>query len=143
MEAVKLIWPAEMHLAREGRVIAQDREVMGEGRDLGHEFSSIVPSSDLRREAASHEGIPRWRAERIIAISGIEHDRCLRERRQGWHLYHLVAIDLENGKLIAPFATKIKSAESFYLVERAGERLPRTARLFRDWILTEAARFGS
>lgn len=50
---------------------------------------------------------------------------------------------LENGKLIAPFPTKIKSTESFYLVERAGERLPRPARLFRDWILTEAARFGS
>jgi LysR family transcriptional regulator, glycine cleavage system transcriptional activator len=50
---------------------------------------------------------------------------------------------LENGKLIAPFATKIKSAESFYLVERAGERLPRPARIFRDWILTEAARFRS
>jgi LysR family glycine cleavage system transcriptional activator len=47
---------------------------------------------------------------------------------------------LEDGKLVAPFATKIKSIESFYLVERAGEQLPRPARLFRDWILTEAAR---
>jgi LysR family glycine cleavage system transcriptional activator len=47
---------------------------------------------------------------------------------------------LENGKLIAPFGTRIKSTESFYLLERAGERLPRLARLFRDWILSEAAR---
>lgn len=46
---------------------------------------------------------------------------------------------LADGRLIAPCAAKIKSAESFYLVERAGERLPRAARLFRDWILGEAA----
>jgi LysR family glycine cleavage system transcriptional activator len=46
---------------------------------------------------------------------------------------------LAEGRLVAPFAAKIKSAEAFYLVERAGERLPRPARLFRDWILAEAA----
>lgn len=46
---------------------------------------------------------------------------------------------LADGRLVAPFAAKIKSAEGFYLVERAGERLPRPARLFRDWILAEAA----
>lgn len=45
---------------------------------------------------------------------------------------------LDEGKLIDPFVTKIKTFESFYLVERAGERLPGPARLFRDWILAEA-----
>lgn len=46
---------------------------------------------------------------------------------------------LAEGRLVAPFAAKIKSVEAFYLVERAGERLPAPARLFRDWILAEAA----
>ncbi|MBK8159885.1 MAG: LysR family transcriptional regulator [Rhodospirillaceae bacterium] len=46
---------------------------------------------------------------------------------------------LAKGDLVAPFAAKIKSSEAFYLVERAGERLPRPARLFRDWVLAEAA----
>jgi DNA-binding transcriptional LysR family regulator len=45
---------------------------------------------------------------------------------------------LADGRLVAPFAARIKSAESFYLVERAGERLSRPARMFRDWILAEA-----
>ncbi|WP_374380811.1 LysR substrate-binding domain-containing protein [Dongia sp.] len=43
------------------------------------------------------------------------------------------------GRLVAPCAAKIKSSEAFYLVERAGERLPPPARLFRDWVLAEAA----
>ncbi|WP_374654249.1 LysR substrate-binding domain-containing protein [Dongia sp.] len=47
---------------------------------------------------------------------------------------------LAEGRLVAPCAAGIKSTEAFYLVERAGERLPRPARLFRDWILAEAAR---
>jgi LysR family glycine cleavage system transcriptional activator len=47
---------------------------------------------------------------------------------------HLLA-----GRLIAPFATRIKSAEAFYLVERAGERLAAPARALRDWILAQAA----
>ena len=46
---------------------------------------------------------------------------------------------LASGDLVAPFAAKIKSTEAFYLVERAGERLPRPAQFFRDWILAEAA----
>ncbi len=45
---------------------------------------------------------------------------------------------VSEGRLVAPCATKIKSSEGFYLVERAGERLPRPARSFRDWILAEA-----
>jgi LysR family glycine cleavage system transcriptional activator len=47
---------------------------------------------------------------------------------------------LDSGRLVAPFATKIKCAENFYLVERAGERLPLPARMLRDWLLAEAAR---
>lgn len=45
---------------------------------------------------------------------------------------------LEEGRLVAPCAAKIKSTEAFYLVERAGERLAHPARTFRDWILGEA-----
>jgi LysR family glycine cleavage system transcriptional activator len=51
-----------------------------------------------------------------------------------------VAPYLADGRLVAPFTERLKSVESFYLVERAGERLPMPARLFRDWILAEAAR---
>ena len=51
-----------------------------------------------------------------------------------------VAPYLADSRLVAPFAERLKSIESFYLVERAGERLPMPARLFRDWILAEAAR---
>jgi LysR family transcriptional regulator, glycine cleavage system transcriptional activator len=51
-----------------------------------------------------------------------------------------VARYLADGRLVAPFADRLKSTESFYLVERAGERLHLPARLFRDWILREAAR---
>lgn len=51
-----------------------------------------------------------------------------------------VARHLADGRLMAPFAERLKSIESFYLVERAGERLPSSARLFRDWILKESAR---
>lgn len=45
---------------------------------------------------------------------------------------------LGEGRLVAPFATRIKSAEAFYLVERAGERLSAPARTLRDWILAQA-----
>lgn len=45
---------------------------------------------------------------------------------------------LQQGRLVAPCAAKIKSTEAFYLVERAGERLAHPARTFRDWILAEA-----
>jgi LysR family glycine cleavage system transcriptional activator len=44
---------------------------------------------------------------------------------------------LEEKRLVAPCAAKIKSSEAFYLVERAGERLAHPARTFRDWILSE------
>lgn len=45
---------------------------------------------------------------------------------------------LDSGRLVAPFATKIKCTENFYLVERAGERLSQPARILRDWLLAEA-----
>ncbi|WP_374369880.1 LysR substrate-binding domain-containing protein [Dongia sp.] len=51
----------------------------------------------------------------------------------------LVESPLADGRLIAPFATKIKCTENFYLVERAGERLSQPARILRDWLLAEAA----
>jgi len=51
-----------------------------------------------------------------------------------------IARYLADGRLVAPFANRLKSIESFYLLERAGERLQSPARLFRDWILKEAAR---
>lgn len=50
-----------------------------------------------------------------------------------------VAPHLASGRLVAPSATKIKAAENFYLVERAGERLPQPARSLRDWLLLQAA----
>jgi LysR family glycine cleavage system transcriptional activator len=52
----------------------------------------------------------------------------------------LVSRHLADGRLVAPFEVRLKCSESFYLVERAGERLPKPARLFRGWILAEAAR---
>jgi LysR family glycine cleavage system transcriptional activator len=45
---------------------------------------------------------------------------------------------LEAGRLVAPFGTRIKCAENFYLVERAGERLPPAARALRDFLLAQA-----
>lgn len=47
---------------------------------------------------------------------------------------HLIA-----GRLVAPFATKIKCAENFYLVERAGERLSVPARRLADFLRAQAA----
>lgn len=46
---------------------------------------------------------------------------------------------LESGRLMAPFGTKIKCTENFYLVERAGEKLPSAARALRDFLLAQAA----
>lgn len=49
-----------------------------------------------------------------------------------------VAQPLATGRLIAPFAAAVECTENFYLVERAGEKLPLPARTLRDFLLAEA-----
>src|SRR6185437_8500347 len=46
--------------------------IVGEGWHRGGEFSGIVVSADLRRQLPGREGKSRWRAQRAVAVEGIE-----------------------------------------------------------------------
>lgn len=47
--------------------------------------------------------------------------------------------DLENGKLVAPFNLPVQTGLSFYLLRPKVQREVRKVRLFRDWLLSQAA----
>jgi len=52
----------------------------------------------------------------------------------------LIADDLAAGRLVAPFALKLRADNAYYLVARPGtENLPKI-KAFRDWLLAEAGR---
>jgi LysR family glycine cleavage system transcriptional activator len=108
----------------------------------------VLMSRPLIHVEGFAEGWPEWGKGAGIALPGpsLAFDTAslaldLVLGGQGIMLGRSCFVDgwLGEGRLVAPFATKIKATENFYLVERAGERLPQPARALRDWILAAAA----
>ena len=54
-KAVQLIWPDEMHLARQTGAIAHPPQIMGECRHAGRELAGIVIGGDTRHMLARHK----------------------------------------------------------------------------------------
>jgi hypothetical protein len=73
LETVQLVSAAEMHLARKDGAIAGMAEIMGESRNVGGEFGGVVIGADGRGQTPGHQGIARGRAQRAVAVGGIEH----------------------------------------------------------------------
>ncbi len=80
LEAVELVGAAEMHLAGQDGAIAGQPQVVREGRRLRGELGRVVIGADRRGQPAGEEHRARRRAERGVAIGGIEHDGPIGER---------------------------------------------------------------
>ena len=93
LEAVQLVRPAEMHLARQDRAVAEAAQVMREGRDVGAELGGIVVAAGARRQRPRHEGRARGRAERAVAIGALEHRAARGEPLEVRRLDQRVAVD--------------------------------------------------
>jgi hypothetical protein len=83
LEAVELVRPDEMHLARQAGAVAGGAEIMREGRNRGGELAGVVIGRDARDQLARHEAEPRGRAERRVAIGRVETRAA---RRQPVHM---------------------------------------------------------
>ena len=68
-EAVKLVRPDEMHLARKRRLVAERPHVMREGRLGRGEFGAVVEGSDIGRQAAGHHRRAGRPADRVVAVT--------------------------------------------------------------------------
>ena len=53
----------------------------------------------------------------------------------GWH--HIVQPLIEQGKLVAPFSTRIKTPAPFYVIAREDKELRSEAKALLDWLLVE------
>ena len=84
--AMQLVRAAEMHLARQRGAIAQAAQVMGVGRYIGGEVGSVVVSADLRGQLAADQGKARRRAQRAVAVGGVEHHGLGGQAHQVGHL---------------------------------------------------------
>ena len=102
LETVKLIRPAEMHLAGKDGLITGVAQVMGECRHIGGELGRIVVGADGRRQPSRHEDVAGRRAERAVAVGGLESDAAGRQRIDIRRLGRSAAIGREHagGKLI-------------------------------------------
>ena len=84
--SVQLVRPAEMHLARQGGPVAQGAQVVGVGGHVGGEIGSVVEGADLRRQLAADQRKARGRAQRAVAVGGVEHHTAGGEPAQVRHL---------------------------------------------------------
>lgn len=112
-------------------------------RPVGDEFFSVQPLIHVEGFA---EGWPEWARGAGLRLpppslsfdtASLAIDLALSGKGILLGRSCFVDSDLARGRLIAPSATKIKAAENFYLVERAGERLQQPARALRDWLLAQ------
>lgn len=71
--AVQLIWPAEMHLARQCRAVTEAAQVVGISGYIGGEIGGVVVGANLARQLAADQGETRRRAQRAIAVGGVKH----------------------------------------------------------------------
>jgi hypothetical protein len=95
LQAVQLVGPDEMHLARQAGLVALEPEVMGEGRDGGAEFRRVVVDAGVRGQQPGHEDRPRRGAQGRGAVSGFKHHAFLGQAVERRGLHDRVAIGLE------------------------------------------------
>lgn len=79
---MQLVGTAEMHLARQRRVVALVAQVMCVGRDVRWEICCVVVSPDLGRQLAGDHGEARGRTQGRIAVGIIEDDAILGQTLQ-------------------------------------------------------------
>ena len=91
-EAVQLVGPDEVHLARQHRPVARQVQPVGDGGGCGTPLRRVVPGADLRCRPAGHHRVPRRSAQRRMAVRGIEPRTALRERVHRRRLHHGVAV---------------------------------------------------
>jgi len=70
---VQLVWPAEMHLARQRGAVAETTQVVGIRRHIGGEICRVVVGADLARQLAADQGKARRRTQWAVAVGGVEH----------------------------------------------------------------------
>jgi LysR family transcriptional regulator, glycine cleavage system transcriptional activator len=110
----------------------------------------------LHDEVSRHDESPDWRSWlQAAGIDGVDWRRGpgfsdssmvieAAAAGQGVALGHrwLAAADLESGRLVMPFGPVIPSKFAYYLVSPPGAAERRRVRLFREWLLEEAAGTG-
>ncbi len=98
LEAVQLVRPAEMHLARKRRAVAGAPEVMSKGRNVAGEVRSVVERSDARRQRPGQHGVARGRAERAVAIGRLEHHAAIGQPLEMGCLDHGMPVEREEAR---------------------------------------------
>jgi LysR family glycine cleavage system transcriptional activator len=116
----------------------------------------LAAPADLARATLLHcfgfsEGWPHWLAaagvaDKVDGARGLEFDLSLlalelAERGGGVALGRTSYVEdrLASGRLVAPFAERIKAGEDFYLIEPVGRKRTRAGAAFRDWLLDETS----
>ena len=79
LEAVQLVRADEMHLAGEAGAITQRPQAVRHGRHGGAELGGIVVDLDPRGQPPAHQRSTRRRAQREIAVGGLEHHALRRQ----------------------------------------------------------------
>ena len=77
-------------------LVAGVAQVMREGRDVGRELGRVVVGADGRRQPPGHEDVAGRRAERAVAVGGLERDAAGRQRIDIRRLRRSAAIGREH-----------------------------------------------
>ena len=93
LEAVELVRADEVHLAAQDGAVAEQREVVREGRGVGAELGGVVVRADGRGEPSRQHREPRRRTQRVVAVSGVEDHTAVGERLEMGRLAHRVPMD--------------------------------------------------
>ncbi|MNR46082.1 hypothetical protein D3C85_1650060 [compost metagenome] len=70
---MQLVGAAEVHLAGQCSAVTEATQVVGISRYIGGEIGRVVVGADLARQLSADQGKPRRRAQRAVAIRGVEH----------------------------------------------------------------------
>jgi hypothetical protein len=90
--AVQLIRAAEVHLAGQGRAVAQVAQVVGVGGNVGGKVGGIVIGADLRGQLAADQAEARGGAQGAGAVGRFEHHAFGRQFAQVRHLHHRLGV---------------------------------------------------
>jgi hypothetical protein len=90
--AVQLVGADEVHLAGQDRAVAGRREGMRERRHRRRQLAGVVVGADGGRQPAAQHGEAGRRADRRVAVGGVEHHAAVGDRLQMRRLHHPAAI---------------------------------------------------
>ena len=79
LEAVQLLRPDEVHLAREAGSIALQPQVMRESRHIRRQQRRVVPGADVGAQLAGHQREARRGTQRKIRVAVLEHAAARRQ----------------------------------------------------------------